>query len=157
MPTLEPDPMSQEELGGDAPCWAHLFDDHAGEGAPQGGDVVIVDLGDAPDGPGGAIWSLPHGGDLDANLVRLDPGSEIGAHVNNDVDVLVFVQSGAGELTVDRRERQIDANHLALIPKGSLRSIVAGTTGMTYLSVHRRRSPLSIGRRGDEVSGEPQR
>ena len=145
MPT--PEPIIDADLGGDAPCWAHLFDEHDDDGATRDGSSLVVDLGDSPRGPEGAIWSLPHGGDLDANLVRLDPGSEIGAHVNDDVDVLVFVRSGTGNLAVDGRERRLDADHLALIPKGSLRSIVAGPEGMTYLSVHRMRSPLSIGKR----------
>lgn len=132
--------------GGDPPCWAHLLDENGLDRPMQDGGPVVVDLGVARSGSGGAIWSLPHGGDLDANLVRLDPGTEIGSHVNNDVDVLVFVQSGTAELTVDEQTRQLAADHLALIPKGSQRSIVAGDAGSTYLSVHRRRSPLGIGR-----------
>ncbi len=152
MPTPQPDPTSHADLGGDPPCWAHLFDDHADEAATRDCPPLVVDLSDPPQGPEGAIWSLPHGGDLDANLVRLDPESGIGAHVNNDVDVLMFVQCGTGGLTVDGRERGLDADHLALIPKGSSRSIVAGPRGMTYLSVHRRRSPLSIGKRDNDRS-----
>ena len=46
----------------------------------------------------GVVWSLPHGGDLDANLVRLGPDAAIGEHRNDEVDVLIYVQSGSGEL-----------------------------------------------------------
>ncbi|MDW3221128.1 MAG: cupin domain-containing protein [Acidimicrobiales bacterium] len=130
--------MSGGELGGDPPCWAHLLDDDAGE------DALVVDLGAEPSRSGGAVWSLPHGGDLDANLVRLDAGEEIGAHVNREVDVLIVVRGGDGELVVDGRRRRLGPDHLALVPKGSMRSIVAEDTGIVYLSVHRRRGPLGI-------------
>ncbi len=109
-------------------------------------DPLILDLGSVPAGSGGAIWNLPHGGDLDANLVRLDPGQAIGAHINDDVDVLLVVQSGTGDLEIDGQIGQLGADHLALIPKGSRRSIVAGPSGIAYLSVHGRRSPLGIER-----------
>lgn len=108
--------------------------------------TLVADLGAVSVGSGGAVWSLPHGGDLDANLVRLDPGAAIDAHVNDELDVLLFVQSGTAVLTVDDQAQSLGPDHLALIPKGSRRTIVAGTGGITYLSVHRRRSPLKISR-----------
>ncbi len=137
--------MSDTELGGDPPCWAHLLEDGDERSADDAG-TLIVDLAVA-EGSGGAIWALPHGGDLDANLVRLDAGAGIDAHVNNDVDVMVIVQSGTAELTVEGQARQLGTDHLAVIPKGVLRSIVAGAEGVSYLSIHRRRSPLGITRR----------
>lgn len=130
------------DLGGDAPCWAHLVD---GESSGELG-ALVVDLGAAPSLSGGAIWSLPHGGDLDANLVRLKPRSEIGAHVNDEVDVLIIVQAGSGELVVNNQRQHLGPDHLALIPQGSQRLIAAGSEGITYLSIHRRRGPLKIGR-----------
>lgn len=127
--------------GGDPPCWAHLVD-----GEERADDIgpVVVDLGAAASGAGGAVWSLPHGGDLDANLVRLAPGDEIARHVNTDVDVLVFVQSGTGELTIDDDLHPLHGDVLALVPRDAHRSIAAGPRGLTYLSIHRRRSPLGI-------------
>ena len=134
------------DLGGDPACWSHLAGDDGHEaGLPDG--VVVVDLGAPQAGVGGAIWSLPHGGDLDANLVRLDPDGAIGEHVNNDVDVLLFVQAGSGQVDIGGTGRVLAADHLALIPRGVRRSITAGPSGITYLSVHLRRSPLGIGRR----------
>lgn len=126
--------MSVAELGGDPV-------------STQDGASFVVDLGAARLGPGGAIWSLPHGGDLDANLVRLDPGTTIGSHINNEVDVLLFIQSGTGELSINDEISHLGADHLGLIPKGSRRAIIAGDSGITYLSVHRRRGPLEIARR----------
>lgn len=130
------------DLGGDPPCWAHLRDDGDDTVAlPEG--AVIADLRDVTLS-GGAVWSLPHGGDLDANLVRLEPGHRIEAHVNAEVDVLVFVQSGSGQIDIGDTRTDLTADHLVLVPKGVRRAIVAGPGGITYLSVHRRRSPLGI-------------
>ncbi len=140
--------MSDGDTGGDPPCWAYLLDQEDAATTTSGDrGALVVDLGAESAGSGGAVWSLPHGGDLDANLVRLDPGVRIDAHVNNDLDVLVFVQSGIADLTVDGLTQRLAPDHLALIAKGSQRSIVAGAIGVTYLSVHRRRSPLGITRR----------
>lgn len=133
--------MSAADLGGDPPCWAHLHEDDDDERGEE-----VVDLRKVPSGSGGVVWSLPHGGDLDANLVRLGAGDGIGAHVNDDVDVLLVVRSGAADLTVDGRIRAIGPDHVALIPRGSERSIEAGADGIAYLSIHRRRSPLVIAR-----------
>ncbi len=142
--------MTDSDLGGDPPCWAHILDDNDDDDAVGG--PLIVDLGTAVSGSGGAIWSLPHGGDLDANLVRLAPGDRIGEHVNNDVDVLVFVQSGNGEATIGDARHALGTDHLMLISKGERRSIDAGSSGITYLSVHRRRSPLGISSRPDRTT-----
>jgi quercetin dioxygenase-like cupin family protein len=48
----------------------------------------------------GARWRLD-GEDLQANLVRLDQGGRIAPHRNDEVEVLVVVVSGRGELTLD--------------------------------------------------------
>lgn len=108
--------------------------------------LVVVDLG-ATDtrGHDGAVWSLPHGGDLDANLVHLDAGGVIGAHVNNEVDVAMSVMSGSGALVVDGVHHDLSVDVFASIPKGVQREVRAGSDGITYLSIHRRRSPLAIG------------
>lgn len=125
-------------------------DDLVPDGAPPRVPLV-VDLGACPTaGASGAVWSLPRSGDLDANLVRLAPGEVIDQHVNDEVDVLMFVQSGRGELVVDGRRHLLAADSLALVPRGARRAIAAGSPGVTYLTVHRRRGPMTIGhhRRG---------
>ncbi len=110
------------------------------------GAPVVVDLGAAEaDGRDGVLWSLPHGGDLDANLVRLHPGRSIGEHVNGDVDVLMSVTAGTAELVIDGAAHPIRCGAFALVPRGSRRSVRAGADGVTYLSIHRRRSPLGVG------------
>lgn len=96
-------------------------------------------------GIGGAVWSLPHDGDLDGNLVRLAPGRAIEQHRNHDVDVLLIVREGGGDLTVDGDSYPLDDTTVALVPRGTMRSIAAGPDGVTYLSIHRRRGPLGVG------------
>lgn len=126
--------------GGEAACFAHLV---AADGS-DGGIVVVPDADDVA-GSGGAVWSLPHGGDLDANLVRLDAGERIQTHGNDEVDVLVVVRAGGGELVVDEMRHQLLDGTIALVPRGASRSIAAGSDGISYLTVHRRRGPLTIG------------
>lgn len=110
--------------------------------------VTVTDLGSVPTSGGdGVVWSLPHGGDLDANLVRLGPGAAIGEHRNDEVDVLIYVQPGSGELAQGEEVQPLSGENLALIPRGSRRSIRAGNRGLTYLSIHRRRNGLTLKQR----------
>lgn len=105
---------------------------------------IVADLGRVRCVGDGAQWSLPHRGELDANLVTLQPGHSIDEHVNDLVDVLMFVQSGSGEVTIDGTRHAAGTDHLVLVPRGASRSITAGDAGITYLSVHRLRDPLTI-------------
>jgi quercetin dioxygenase-like cupin family protein len=89
---------------------------------------------------------LPHGGDLDANLVVLPPGGEIGEHRNDEVDVLVVVLGGHGQVWVDGEVQAVSQHAVALFAPGSVRRISAGGDGLRYLTVHRARVGLSIGR-----------
>lgn len=100
-------------------------------------------------GPNGAVWSLPHDGDLDANLVVLAAGDAVASHVNDEVDVLVVVLDGTGATTIDGVSHALAASVVVHIPKGVTREIRAGDTSLLYLSVHRTRSGLRIGRRSD--------
>ena len=130
--------VPDHEQGGDPACWAHLFDDDQ--------QALVADLVDVEE-VGGAVWSLPHGGDLDANLVRLAPKACIPDHVNRELDVLIVVRSGGGELVVDESAHTLTETTVALVPRDSSRSIRAGDDGLDYLSIHRRREALRIGRR----------
>lgn len=133
--------MTTDE-GGDAACWAHLFEE-----ADVAERVVAADLGPLLDAPGdGVHWTLPAEGDLNANLVRLEPGHGIGEHVNDEVDVLLVVLAGAGEARVDGAPVVLARDQVVLLPSGSRRSIEAGPAGLAYVTVHRRRrGGLSIG------------
>ena len=117
----------------------------------QTAEPVVVDLTAAiaadTGASDGAIWSLPHDGDLDTNLVVLGPRGTIEAHVNGEVDVLVVVHAGGGKLRVDGVSHELRPGMLALVRKGSERGIVADTEGVSYLSIHRRRGGVTIGSR----------
>lgn len=131
-----------EPIGGEPACSAAEL---SADGL-DGRSLVVRDLDRAAEstGPGGAVWSIPHDGDLDANLVRLDPGQQIGEHVNAEVDVLVVVRGGAGEVVIDGVRHPIAAGDVALVRKGAQRGITAGVDGLRYLSVHRRRAGLDV-------------
>src|SRR5690606_10932754 len=92
----------------------------------------------------GVHWTLAASSELNANLVRLDPGAEMGAHRNDEVDVLVVVLAGSGHLVSDTRTVTLAAGVVAHVGKGTTRSLHAGDDGLAYLTVHRRRAPLTI-------------
>ena len=88
----------------------------------------------------GALWRLD-GEDLQANLVWLGPGDRIEPHRNDEVDVLVVVVSGRGELILDGQVQPLAPMVLAHLPKGTVRAVAAVDGPLAYLSVHRRRPP----------------
>lgn len=118
---------------------------------PERVDLAAIDC----TGPSGAVWSLPHEGDLDANVVALQPGDAVAEHVNDDVDVLVVGVAGRGVVTVDGVGLTLDSRAIVHVPKGTARAIVpAGPDRLVYLTIHRARTPLRIGRRvSDHLSG----
>ncbi len=107
--------------------------------------VDLASLAVAGNHPG-ALWRLD-GEDLQANLVRLDQGDRIEPHRNDEVDVLVVVVLGRGELTLDGQVHQLAPMVIAYLPKGTVRAIQAVDGPLAYLSIHRRRSAgLQVGR-----------
>lgn len=128
--------LSDEELGGDTACWAHLFDETAG-------DSPVLDLAAiATAAVGrGAVHSV-HGDDLDVNIVVLREGDGIAAHVNTEVDVLFVGIVGDGVLTVDGTAIPLRAGQAMIVPKGKQRSIGAAGDLFSYLTCHRRRAGL---------------
>jgi quercetin dioxygenase-like cupin family protein len=74
-------------------------------------------------------------------LVWLGPGDRIEPHRNDEVDVLLLVVSGRGELTLDGQVHPLAPMILAHLPKGTIRAVVAVDGPLAYLSVHRRRPP----------------
>lgn len=124
------DPIDDE--GGDAACWAHLF-----EGA-QGADLAAVAAATAVRGP---AWRLTDT-DLNANLLVFDAGQGIESHVNTTVDVLIIGVAGSGTITIDGATHPLAAGRVVLAPRGSTRSITAETDRFAYLTVHRARPPM---------------
>ena len=94
----------------------------------------------------GTRWRLD-GQDLQANLVRLGRGDRIEPHRNDEVEVLMVVVSGRGELTLDGQVHQLAPMVVAHLPKGTVRAVAAVDGPLAYLSVHRRRpAGLQVGR-----------
>jgi quercetin dioxygenase-like cupin family protein len=73
-------------------------------------------------------------------------GDRIAPHRNDEVEVLVVIVSGRGELTLDGQVHQLAPMVVAHLPKGTVRAIEAVDGPLAYLSVHRRRSAgLQVG------------
>jgi quercetin dioxygenase-like cupin family protein len=65
----------------------------------------------------GALWRLD-GEELQANLVRLGQGDRIQRHRNDEVEMLMVVVSGRGELILDGQVHPLAAMVVAHLPKG---------------------------------------
>lgn len=109
-------------------------------------EAEVVDLASLWDDASGngVLWSLASGAELNVNLVRLDPEAEIGEHVNREVEVVVAVLEGSGQVVVNGVATPLRSSTLAYLPRGARRAIRAGLEPLVYLSVHRRRQGLQV-------------
>ncbi|MCK1794668.1 hypothetical protein MTQ01_01220 [Streptomyces sp. XM4193] len=110
-------------------------------------------LAETAEEQGGALWNLAvRQRQLDANLIRLPAGAEVTAHTEPDLDVLLVVFEGGGRLTTVAGEQPLTPGAVAWLARGTERSLAAGSEGLAYFTVHRRRPGMSIGRpSGDRV------
>ncbi|MFJ5998838.1 cupin domain-containing protein [Streptomyces sp. NPDC092370] len=93
----------------------------------------------------GALWRLAETGrQLDANLIRVPPRTSIDAHAEPDLDVLLLVVAGDGTLGSAAGPSPLEPGSLVWLPHGSVRSMAAGESGLSYVTVHRRRPGLQI-------------
>jgi uncharacterized protein (DUF2249 family)/quercetin dioxygenase-like cupin family protein len=93
----------------------------------------------------GAVWKLEtRERDLDANVIHLPPTGTIGRHAGPDLDVLVHVLAGSGDLTTEMGTLSLTPGALAWLPRRSHRQFTAGPEGLTYLTVHQRRQALTL-------------
>jgi len=93
----------------------------------------------------GAVWKLQvRDRDLDSNVIALPPGGVIDAHAGPDLDVLIHVLGGSGQLTSERETLDLEPGVLAWLPRRSVRQFSAGPDGLRYLTVHRRRQALVL-------------
>ncbi|MET8019252.1 cupin domain-containing protein [Streptomyces decoyicus] len=119
--------------------------------------LVALDtcLAAAPEEQSGALWRLAQRNrQLDANLVRLPAGASVAGHVESELDVLLIVVEGDGQLDNGTRAQPLEPGVVAWLPKSAHRALIAGPRGLAYLTVHRRRPGLSIGGRTAEEGGE---
>jgi quercetin dioxygenase-like cupin family protein len=100
---------------------------------------------DTSDAPAGARWTLAEPGrQLDANVIHLPAGQRIDTHTELDLDVLLVVVAGSGTVGTPDGPHPLADGNLVWLPRGSTRDITAGTDGLSYLTVHRRRPGLQI-------------
>ncbi|HEX3515792.1 MAG TPA: hypothetical protein VHT26_17505 [Trebonia sp.] len=57
-------------------------------------------------GRGSGSLSAGWCGDLDSNVIALAPGASMDAHAGPDVDVVIHVPAGSGELSTVHKRRQ---------------------------------------------------
>ncbi|MER7696578.1 hypothetical protein [Streptomyces sp. NPDC096095] len=110
--------------------------------------AVLNDLlASAEAGERGALWHLAESGrELDANLVRLPAGAEVGEHQEDVLDVLLVVLEGRGSVRTAGGAEVLELlpSTTLWLPRTSRRALAAGPDGLTYLTVHRRRPGLAI-------------
>lgn len=95
--------------------------------------------------PSGARWTLAEPGrQLDANFVHLPAGRHVGTHLEPDLDVVLVVVAGGGIVGTPDGEQVIADGNVVWLPRGSSRNLTAGDSGLSYLTVHRRRQGLQI-------------
>ena len=106
-------------------------------------EAVLIDLNALSDAAVGAGPQWGHASD-DLNLTLLSWPAQhcVAAHVNNELDVVIVVVAGEGEVTVNDQTFQLRAGQALLIPKGAERAIRCSGERFSYLSVHRRRRGL---------------
>ena len=93
----------------------------------------------------GVIWKLQmRERDLDSNVIALAPAATIEAHAGPDVDVLIHVLSGSGQLCTELGTLELRPGSLTWLPRRSRRQFTAGPDGLKYLTVHQRRQALTL-------------
>ena len=89
----------------------------------------------------GPIWSV-NSEQLNVNLLRLRTGDGVAAHANTEVDVVLVIFEGDGELTVDGVAYPLRPGRAIVVPRGATRSMRCTAGPLVYLTCHRRRAGL---------------
>ena len=84
----------------------------------------------------------PDTDDLHMNVIVLRSGECIGNHVNQLLDVIVTCLRGKGIVFIGDQRVDMESGSIVLIPQGASREIRAGTDGMIYTTVHRKRGGI---------------
>jgi quercetin dioxygenase-like cupin family protein len=101
--------------------------------------------GSTRDAGGDVLWKLQmRERDLDSNIIALPPHGTIGAHAGPEVDVLICVLAGSGQLTTELDTLALRGGSLVWLPRRSRRQFTAGPDGLRYLTVHQRRKALTL-------------
>jgi uncharacterized protein (DUF2249 family)/quercetin dioxygenase-like cupin family protein len=93
----------------------------------------------------GAVWKLQtRDRDLDSNIIALPPAGGIATHTGPDLDVLIHVLAGKGQLATEHGVVQLTPGDLVWLPRRSRRQFTAGPSGLRYLTIHQRRRSLVL-------------
>jgi uncharacterized protein (DUF2249 family)/quercetin dioxygenase-like cupin family protein len=93
----------------------------------------------------GAVWKLQaRDRDLDSNIIALPPRETIDTHTGPDLDVLIYVLAGSGQLATELGSIELTPGVLLWLPRRSRRQFTAGPEGLRYLTVHQRRQALVL-------------
>lgn len=100
---------------------------------------------DAEPGVPGVEWKLQvRERDLDSNIIALAPNGGIDTRTGADVDVLIHVLSGGGQLTTEQDTLELAPGAFVWLPRRSRRQFTAGPDGLRYLTVHQKRESLPL-------------
>jgi uncharacterized protein (DUF2249 family)/quercetin dioxygenase-like cupin family protein len=111
---------------------------------------VLANIGDIAGadvewGEPGVVWKLEvRERDLDSNVIALAPNGGIDTHTGADVDVLIHVLSGRGQLTTEQGIIDLAPGAFVWLPRRSRRQFTAGPDGLRYLTVHQKREILPL-------------
>ncbi|MCM0677718.1 DUF2249 domain-containing protein [Micromonospora phytophila] len=104
----------------------------------------LAELAGEPDVTG-AVWKLQaRERDLDANIIALPPGGVIDEHTGPDLDVLIHVLAGSGQLATEGGVVDLQSGALVWLPRRSRRQFTGGPDGLRYFTVHQRRQALLL-------------
>lgn len=93
----------------------------------------------------GAVWKLQmRERDLDSNIIALPPGGTIDTHTGPELDVLIHVLAGGGQLTTESGALDLHPGDVVWLPRRSQRRFDAGSEGLRHLTVHQRRQSLVL-------------
>lgn len=93
----------------------------------------------------GAAWKLQaRDRDLDSNIIALPPDGTVDAHAGPDLDVLIHVLAGSGQMATELGTIDLTPGVLLWMPRRSRRQLTASPDGLRYLTVHQRRQALVL-------------
>ncbi len=98
-------------------------------------------LSELPDEHTRNVWQ-PETDDLHMNVLVLREGEQIAKHVNQVLDVIVTCLRGSGTISINQDEIEVEPGSIVLIRQGAERVIQAGSGGMVYTTVHRKRGGI---------------
>ena len=139
----------EEDMGGDAACWAHQFEDETGDA----GDRRVTNLiAHARNGfTRGPVWTA-QSDDLNVNLLVFHRGQAVEEHVNSEVDVLLVGVDGEGVVSIDGEPYALPPGHTVIVPKGAQHTFAnPGSTRMRMVGTF---SPARFEHYFDELAAE---